>query len=101
MWLRGLLAEFIGKVTEPTTLHCDNQATVRLGEEGTSHKRMKHILIRLAFLRDMVAKKVVKLRYIPTTQNLADFFTKSLGRLIFVRLRKSNMKGGPVVITGV
>ena len=49
----------------------------------------------------MVAKKVVKLRYIPTTQNLADFFTKSLGRLIFVRLRKSNMKGGPVVITGV
>jgi len=100
IWIRGIWSAFTGqRLLPPTTLYCDNQATVRLGDAGTSHKRMKHILIRLAFLREHVERGTIIMRYITTSANIADFFTKPLGRLLFIRLRDAIMKGGPVVVT--
>ena len=42
------------------------------------HARTKHIEIDAHFIREKVANKVVEVRYIPTTEQVADIFTKAL-----------------------
>ena len=49
---------------------------------------MKHLSLRYHFLRDLVAKNVLQTDYIPSSQNLADIFTKPLNSVKFQELRQ-------------
>ena len=42
------------------------------------HKKSKHIDLRHHFIRDMVSEGLVRIKYIPTSEMIADIFTKSL-----------------------
>ena len=42
------------------------------------HTKTKHIQIHHHFIRDNVEKRKVSLHYVPTTEQLADIFTKAL-----------------------
>lgn len=50
--------------------------------------RSKHIDIRFHFIKDLVKKEVIKLKYCTTENNLADLFTKPLGGIRIKKLRK-------------
>ena len=62
----------------PTTLHCDNQATLHLANDDNYHARTKHIDIRFHFIRQTIANKQIIMIYCPTEDMVADILTKAL-----------------------
>ena len=56
----------------------DNQSTQKITENGIKSERTKHIDIKYRFVTDEVAEGRVQLKWISTTEQLADVLTKSL-----------------------
>ncbi len=50
IWLRRLLSELLSPLTSPTTIHCNNQAAIKLTHNNNYHARTKHIDIRYHFI---------------------------------------------------
>ena len=48
---------------------------------------MKHIIVRYHNIQDMVQKGVVKLKYVPTEEQVADVLTKPLSHVKFEYFR--------------
>jgi hypothetical protein len=87
MWLARLLAEFKGEEEAgPFTLKIDNQSAIQLSKNHVLHDRGKHIDIKYHFIRQCVEEDRVKVEHINTNNQLADIFTKSLGRDHYVEL---------------
>lgn len=78
IWLRRLIFELFTITPSPTTLHCNNQAAIKLAIEDNYHARTKHIDIRFHFIRQVIADNTLTLTYCPTDDMAADIFTKSL-----------------------
>jgi hypothetical protein len=76
-----------------TVLHVDNQAAIQLSKYDVHHDRTKHIPLRYHFVREEINNNQVKVKYIPTEQQLADMFTKGLNAIAFKRLREKIMSG--------
>ena len=75
------------KQTKPTTLYEDNQGAIGLSENPKLNSRTKHIDIKFHYVRQAVDEKVVKVKYCPTNDMVADIFTKSLSKVKFEQLR--------------
>jgi hypothetical protein len=78
MWVRKILDEL--RIARPSVaqLWCDNLGATYLSANPVFHARTKHIEIYYHFVREQVAKKLLDIRFISTTDKLADGFTKSL-----------------------
>ena len=59
----------------------DNQTAIKLVEDKTSHKRTKHITVKYHYTKEQQDLKSIKIIYVPTEENLVDFFTKLLACL--------------------
>lgn len=79
---RSLLLEMGFKcvVPEPTTIWYDNQGAQFLANNPSTHKRSKHIDIRFHFIRDKCLKGELVVKYVASSENIADIFTKSLNK---------------------
>ena len=66
---------------------CDNTSAINISKNPVQHARTKHIEIRHHFLRDNVEKKLVEMKFIGTSNQIADIFTKALNREPFESLR--------------
>ena len=65
--------------TFPTPLHCDNRAAEMWTRNPHHHARQKHIDRSGLSIRELVNQfKIITIRLIPTREQLADCFTKSL-----------------------
>ena len=73
---------------QPTLIFCDNQAAVMLSDTNASSKRMKHVITRLSYLRELVNDKKICLYHVGTKGQIADLFTKPLAAKDFHRLRE-------------
>ena len=51
------------------------------------HRRTKHIDIRHHFIREVYQENIISLTYCPTTEMVADIFTKPLPKAQFEKLR--------------
>jgi ribonuclease HI len=82
LWLRNVLEELGYEQTKPSIVYTDSQSVIKWITRGksSSRQRSKHIDVRALKIIELVESKVVELRYIPTEDNIADAFTKSLGR---------------------
>ena len=69
---------------EPIDLYVDNQAARDLAYNPEHHKRTKHIDRRHFFVRELVEDHILRVPYVATAENLADFFTKSLNPVQFI-----------------
>ena len=78
-------------VDEPTLLFTDSQSARDVACNPEHHDRMKHVLRRYFYVRDMVEKYQLEVPHIPTDDNLADFFTKPLGSKKFYFMRAKIM----------
>ena len=81
-WIRRMVSDVTGNLdfqTVPTPLHCDNRAAEMWTRNPHHHARQKHIDRSDLSIRELVNEfKTVTVRLIPTRQQLADCFTKSL-----------------------
>ena len=75
-WMRNILSEFGYGVQEPSTLKMDNQSAITVSKNPEHHGRMKHLDLRLYWLRDKVEHGMVNPDFIPTGEMLADCLTK-------------------------
>jgi len=66
---------------------CDNTSAVNMAKNSVQHKRTKHIDIRYHFLRDNVEKGLIVMTFCKTEDQIADIFTKALGREPFQKNR--------------
>ena len=87
VWMRQLLSEFGLRVSGPSALRVDNQATISASNNPEHHGRIKHLDLRFYWLRDTVAAGIITPEFIPTSEQPADIFTKPLARLDFKRCR--------------
>eukprot|EP00253_Pinus_taeda_P027513 PITA_27513 len=101
VWLRRMLADMHASQTGPTSLFCDNQRVLKLAKNPVFHERTKHVETHCHYIRQLVEVGSVQLRYVPTTEQPADIFTKPLGLDKFVKFRGSigvvnrlSIKGG-------
>nr|GEV02960.1 hypothetical protein [Tanacetum cinerariifolium] len=61
-------------------MYCDNKNSIALCCNNVQHSRSKHIDIRYHFIKEQVENGVIELYFINTEYQLADLFTKALGR---------------------
>lgn len=86
LWLRSLLKCLQVDCDSPTLLHCDNQAALHLAANPVFDERTKHIEVDCHFIREHLQAGTIATAYIPTKQQEADIFTKSLGGKQFSEL---------------
>eukprot|EP00253_Pinus_taeda_P026180 PITA_26180 len=101
VWLRRMLADMHASQTGPTSLFCDNQGVLKLAKNPVFHERTKHVETHCHYIRQLVEDGFVRLKYVPTTEQPADIFTKPLGPAKFEQFRRSigvvnrlSIKGG-------
>uniref|UniRef100_A0A803LN80 Copia protein n=1 Tax=Chenopodium quinoa TaxID=63459 RepID=A0A803LN80_CHEQI len=77
-WLVKLLQELGVSDLLPVKLNCDNQAAIHIGKNPVFHERTKHIEIDCHFTRYKVLEGLIELCFVPSSDQLADLFTKPL-----------------------
>ena len=77
IWLKAILSELsidIGTIT----MCNDNQSSMHIIRNPSSHNRSKHIDVRFHFIRDHYQNGTISLKYIESEKLCADFLTKGV-----------------------
>jgi hypothetical protein len=86
--LRDVLSDLGLMVVGPTLMRSDNKSVIDLSLDAIAFKKTKHIMRAAEFLRDLCLRGVFELRHIPGAENVADLFTKAVGRQVFMHLMR-------------
>lgn len=88
LWLQNILNE-LGINDKDMIINSDNQAAIYNCENNTINPKSKHIDIRYHKIRELIENNVIKIKYIKTTNNLADGFTKYLNGKLMNQFRNN------------
>jgi len=88
LWYKNLLNELGIKINN-VKIFVDNKAIIYNSENQSINPKSKHIDIRYHHIRDLVNKRLIKLNYISTKENLANGFTKYLNNASMDKFRIS------------
>lgn len=88
IWTRHFLMAQGYQINE-SVVYQDNQSAILLEKNGraSSRKHTRHINIRYFFITDRVKSGEVNIKYCPTNEMIADFFTKPLQGAKFRKFR--------------
>jgi hypothetical protein len=81
VWMRLFLGKLGYSFKAPSLLLVDNQSAIQVARNPEHHGCMKHLHLRLFWLRDMVNSGIIAVRYIPTTDMAVDLLTKVLAHV--------------------
>jgi hypothetical protein len=82
-----------GEVELPIKLYCDNKSAAALFASLKTSSRVKHINMRINFIREMISTGIIAIHFVPTAYNVADILTKPLAVEQFEFLRGILMLG--------
>ena len=83
----GMAEVGVESVSGPTTMWTDNAGTLAVGSNTGSMGRSRHLARRAHFLTELHAREEMRLRYLPGSAMPADFLTKPLPKILFVKHR--------------
>ncbi|KAG6623105.1 uncharacterized protein IUM83_12187 [Phytophthora cinnamomi] len=87
LWAKKLLKELRLWQQKPV-LQIDNQSTIKVCSEAGNFEGVKRYAKKSRKIAELVEKKNLKVQYVPTSENIADMFTKALGPEQFEKLRR-------------
>nr|GEV59404.1 hypothetical protein [Tanacetum cinerariifolium] len=79
LWMRSQLTNY-GLGFNKISMYYDNKSAIALCCNNVQHSRSKHIDIRFYFIKEHVGNGVIELYFVNMEYQLADIFTKALGR---------------------
>jgi hypothetical protein len=81
LWLHRLLYQLMpNELTLPTTIYCNNQATIKLIKSNNCHSQTKHIEQWYLFMHNMANKSVIDVVYSWSEDQVANVLTKALSK---------------------
>jgi len=83
----GLAAEYDAIGSDPIDLFMDNESGIKVAYNPEHFGRMKHVDRRHFFVRECVEEHKLRVPYVATADNLADFLTKAQPADVFIRMR--------------
>ncbi|POM77640.1 putative transposable element [Phytophthora palmivora] len=86
-WVQKLLRDIKMPQQTDATLFCDNQSTIHEVKNNGNSQNQKHLAKKTRSIAEWVERGNLKLEYVPSSENIADIFTKALGPAVFERLR--------------
>ena len=75
------------EITKPVILYCDNTSAINISKNLVMHAKVKHIVIKYHYVRELVEDKKVKMEYIHIKEHIANIFTKPLPKDAYEYLR--------------
>ena len=91
IYLSNFLQELGVPQDGPVTLGMDNRWAIDLAYNPEHHTGTKHIDRKHYFIRECVEDGRIRVPFVSTTDNMADFFTKPLPSKLFFRMRDEIM----------
>ena len=64
-------------------IKCDNQSSIKLENDLVYHSRTKNVDTQFHFVREKIQSNDISLMYCNARENVADIFTKPLGKIKF------------------
>jgi histone deacetylase 1/2 len=89
IWVQSLLTELGVSQNRVACLWCDNIGATYLSANPVFHARTKHIEVDYHFVRERVARRLLDIRFVPSGDQVADGFTKSLSVRQLVSFRRN------------
>ena len=84
--------ESIGlKVELPMILECDNKGAVDLANNWTAGGRTRHVDVHQNWLRELKEEGILRVQWIPGSENDADMHTKNLRGQVLRNVARSIM----------
>lgn len=81
LWMYSSMSEVGFPQQLPAQLFGDNTGAISLSKNTKGNARVKHIDIREHYIRERVDEGDICITQVPSAENLADMFTKPLGRV--------------------
>lgn len=88
MFLKKLLIDFSYSNIQFEVFE-DNQSVISIAKNNDSNRRLKHIDIKYQYIVENISTGLVNIRFVSSSDNIADLFTKPLGSILFVKLREN------------
>nr|KAJ0191944.1 hypothetical protein LSAT_V11C800425760 [Lactuca sativa] len=87
MWLKQLVIDLQAPIHTPPLLLCDNVGAIFMSKNPVISTRSKHIALDFHFIREQVEAGELNICHVSSVDQLADLFTKPLGkdRVSFLR----------------
>ena len=78
IFLRDLLLDLGIPIDAPSVIQSDSKSAIDMSLDPVAFKKTKHILRAAEFLRDLVARDVVRWQHLPGKVMVADLLTKAV-----------------------
>jgi hypothetical protein len=88
LWISQLIQDLGLRFDEKISIFEDNQACIKIAKNASSSTKTKHIRMRYHFVKELIEEKKIEIHWTDSESNIADVFTKSLGKLSLEALKQ-------------